>query len=229
MRGRLPAFEHGLIRPLAGSLALHLILLLALLSPPRPLTVLTPAAPLHAVLAMPAPGAGAVPSPDGSRSSRSPAESNPPALARARGEARTALRRNSKVATPVASRLDGALAQQTIAAAAVPSGKAIPQAGPSAEAVRQYVLLLVPEMRRWKRYPAPAQAKGREGTAEVRLRFAAARSLPIVALGQSSGIAALDEQAMLTVGEAARRVALPESLRGRDISISVPVQFHLDD
>lgn len=227
MRGRFPAFEYGLIRPLAGSLALHLILLLALLSPPRPLTILMPAAPLNAVLAMPAPGAGAVPSPDGSRSSRSPAESNPPAHARVRGEARSTLRRTSIVATPVARRLDGAPAQQTIAAAAAPSAKATPQAGPSAEAVRQYVLLLVPEMRRWKRYPA--QAKGREGTAEVRLRFVAARSLPIVTLGQSSGIAVLDEQAMLTVGEAVHRVALPESLRGRDISISVPVQFHQDD
>lgn len=99
----------------------------------------------------------------------------------------------------------------------------------SADDLRQYRVSLASAARRFKRYPALAREQGWEGTAEVAIRFRAALPLPDVVLVRSSGRDVLDEQAVEMLAQAARATALPESMRGRDFQIPLPVKFSLDE
>lgn len=109
------------------------------------------------------------------------------------------------------------------AAAPAPTSESI-----SADGLRQYRLALAREARRLKRYPPLARERGWEGTAQIAAVFASAAE-PTVALAHSSGHAALDEQALLMITRAVQSAELPESLRGRQFRVLVPVQFSLDD
>lgn len=101
--------------------------------------------------------------------------------------------------------------------------------GVSADDLRQYRVSLASAARRFKRYPALAREQGWEGTAEVAIRFRAALPSPDVVLVRSSGRELLDEQAIDMLAQAARATALPESMRGRDFEIPLPVKFSLDE
>lgn len=101
--------------------------------------------------------------------------------------------------------------------------------GISADDLRQYRLSLAIAARRFKRYPALARERGWQGTADVALNFSALLPAPQISLTHSSGSPQLDEQALDMVSQAARTTFLPESLKGRDLHILLPVRFSLEE
>ena len=107
----------------------------------------------------------------------------------------------------------------TAAAAAV-----APAADGSAEGMRQYRLALAVEARRFKRYPPRALDAGIGGTAEIRIEIADGR-MREVALARPSGDASLDAAALEMMRKAAPRTAVPETLRGREFVVSLPIVF----
>lgn len=118
----------------------------------------------------------------------------------------------------------------------VPAGGTAPPAiaASSSEAVdadglRQYRLALAREARRYKRYPALARERSWEGVVVVTIIIPLPGALPRVALGTSSGHEILDRQALEMIGQAVLSAALPESLRGKAVSLSLPVRYALDE
>lgn len=102
--------------------------------------------------------------------------------------------------------------------------------GASIDAVRRYIFLLVPEARRFKRYPALARDHGWEGSVEVAISLSRKEGIaPAIALTRSSGFPALDEQALSMIGQAVQLVAVPELLRGKAVVVPLPIKFSLDD
>ena len=99
----------------------------------------------------------------------------------------------------------------------------------SQDGLREYRLNLSREARRYKRYPALARQRGLEGVVVVVVSTRAGSALPQVALSRSSGQEVLDQQAMEMLGLAVRAASLPDSLRGRDFAIDLPVHFSLDE
>jgi len=96
--------------------------------------------------------------------------------------------------------------------------------GADADGLRQYRLALAREARRFKRYPERALLAGIGGTAEVRVEQVAG-AFPVAWLAHSSGDEALDAAALSMMREAAPRTLIPEPLRGRSFSVSLPVIF----
>lgn len=129
--------------------------------------------------------------------------------------------RQTAPSSPVASASGGALST------ALPALDATRE-GVSADDLRQYRLSLAISARRFKRYPALARERGWEGTAEVALDVNALLPVPEVVLVRSSGRGVLDEQALEMMTQAARVTNLPQSLKGRDFRVLLPVQFSLE-
>ena len=99
----------------------------------------------------------------------------------------------------------------------------------SPDGIRQYRLNLAREARRFKSYPGVARERGWEGDVVVVVNTVAGAQLPQVALGQSSGRALLDEEAVNLVEQAVRSATIPDSLRGRSFALTLPIQFRLDE
>lgn len=100
--------------------------------------------------------------------------------------------------------------------------------GVRADDLRQYRLSLAISARRFKHYPALARERGWEGTAEVALDVNTLLPVPEVVLVRSSGRGVLDEQALEMMTQAARVTSLPQSLKGRDFRVLLPVKFSLE-
>ena len=117
-------------------------------------------------------------------------------------------------------------------AAASPSGTLLTQANAAGEALdglRGYRLSVASEARRFKRYPPQAMAAGWKGTAEVRLEVGSDGRPRAATVGRSSGHEPLDRAALTMIDAGALRAILPESLRGRNFVVVLPVVFNLDD
>ena len=99
--------------------------------------------------------------------------------------------------------------------------------GVSADDLRHYRLSLAISARRFKRYPTLALEQGGEGTAEVALNFSAHLPVPQIGLLSSSGSRILDEQALEMVSQAAHATVIPESLKGHELRVVLPVKFSL--
>lgn len=99
----------------------------------------------------------------------------------------------------------------------------------SPEGVRQYRLNLAREARRFKRYPSLARERGWEGVVVVVVNTVAGGGVPQVGLGQSSGFALLDEEAQKLVLLAAQTAAVPDSLRNRQVGLTLPIHYRLED
>ena len=113
-----------------------------------------------------------------------------------------------------------------------PSGVVAPPAqeeGISAEAVRQYRTSLAISAKRFKRYPALARERGWEGEVEIVLDFRRTLPGPEVSLASSSGKALLDDQAMEMIRQAARATEVPDTLKGRNFRMLMPIRFSLDE
>ena len=118
------------------------------------------------------------------------------------------------------------------AAAASPSGTLLTQANASGEALdglRGYRLSVASEARRFKRYPPQAMAAGWKGTSEVRLEVGSDGRPRTATVSRSSGHEPLDRAALTMIDAGALRAPLPESLRGRNFVVVLPVVFNLDD
>ena len=117
-------------------------------------------------------------------------------------------------------------------AAGSPSGALLTQANASGEALdglRGYRLSVASEARRFKRYPPQAMAAGWAGTAEVRLEVGSDGRPRAATVGRSSGHEPLDRAALTMIDAGALRARLPESLRGRNFAVVLPVVFNLEE
>ena len=99
----------------------------------------------------------------------------------------------------------------------------------SQDGLREYRLNLSREARRYKRYPALARQRGLEGVVVIVVSTSAGFPLPQVSLSRSSGQEVLDQQAMEMLSLAVRAANMPDSLRGKDFAIDLPIHFSLDD
>ncbi|MBS3934839.1 MAG: TonB family protein, partial [Sulfuritalea sp.] len=82
--------------------------------------------------------------------------------------------------------------------------------------------------RRVRNYPEAARRDGLTGTAEVRVTVDA-RAGRRTELSRSSGHPLLDAAALEMLRTAAARAPLPESLRGREFAVLLPVVFEVED
>lgn len=132
---------------------------------------------------------------------------------------------DSHPAAPVAGEV-GAPSASSAAAGAVAER---PPEGIDADGVRQYRIDLASAARRFRVYPAVARARGWEGTVELAIASGPLVSVPVIRVTRSSGHPVLDEQAVSMLSQAVRVAPLPDSLRGRELNISLPIRFSLED
>jgi protein TonB len=85
------------------------------------------------------------------------------------------------------------------------------------------------EIKRHQKYPPLAQRRGWEGTAEVLLQIAADGKVTSITLGKSSGRSVLDEEALNMVRRASPLPQAPQNLRGRELTVTVPIVFKLQE
>jgi periplasmic protein TonB len=93
----------------------------------------------------------------------------------------------------------------------------------------KYRMALIVATRRYKRYPAIAMEKGWQGKVEVHMVIGANGMLASASIKTSSGYEILDNQAIDMLRKGKTTVQVPESLRGREFSVDVPVIFNLDN
>lgn len=117
--------------------------------------------------------------------------------------------------------------RESVAPATVAVATAPRESGPDAAGLRQYRLALAGEARRFKRYPEAARRAGMAGTAEIRV--AVVHDQALAELSRSSGHTALDTAALDMLRQAAVRARLPESLRGQQFAVLLPVVFEVED
>jgi protein TonB len=105
---------------------------------------------------------------------------------------------------------------------------------PSVAPVEPHLLLIFGqsisrEIKRYQKYPPLAQRRGWEGTAEVLLQIAADGKVTSITLGRSSGRSVLDEEALNMVRRASPLPQAPQNLRGRELTVTVPIVFKLQE
>jgi protein TonB len=105
---------------------------------------------------------------------------------------------------------------------------------PSVPAVEPRLLLIYgqsisKEIKRYQKYPPLAQRRGWEGAAEVHLQIAADGKVTSITLGRSSGRSILDEEALNMVRRASPLPEAPQNLRGRELTVTVPIVFKLQE
>lgn len=100
--------------------------------------------------------------------------------------------------------------------------------GPDAAGLRQYRLALAGEARRYRNYPEAARREGVAGTAEVRVSVTAGTQRQ-AELARSSGHAVLDTAALEMLRAAAALALLPDSLRGQEFAVLLPVVFEVEE
>lgn len=123
-------------------------------------------------------------------------------------------------------------ARSTGAATPAGAGSSLTANAPSADTLdglRGYRLAIASQARRFKRYPAEAKASGWAGVTEVRLEVGAEGLPRPASVTRSSGHEALDRAALAMIDAGAARARLPDSLRGREFAVSLPVEFRLDE
>lgn len=221
------------LRALILSLALHALLLGGLTQGPEfQAGNVAPAEMLHAVL-RPVPRIASVPS----AASQAVAPAAPSRIMQ-RHEAEAAAPAAVPPAPGLVPDAPTAAAMAVAEAGSVPTSRTMPQPasivptgarGPDAAGLRQYRLALAAEARRFRRYPDAARQEGITGTAEVRVTVSAAGTPRQADLASSSGHAALDAAALDMLRRAAARTVLPESLRGQEFAVLLPVVFEVED
>jgi periplasmic protein TonB len=137
---------------------------------------------------------------------------------------------------PPAPPVVAATVQPAPVAAPVPPPASPPPAAlkkvPSVPAVESSLLLtygqsISKEIKRYQKYPPVAQRRGWEGTAEVLLQIAADGKVTSITLGKTSGRPVLDEEALNMVRKASPLPQAPQDLRGRELTVTVPIVFKL--
>jgi len=91
-----------------------------------------------------------------------------------------------------------------------------------------YGSLLSREFAKHKQYPRVAQMRGWQGTTRVELHIDANGNVISSIVSESSGFEVLDKQALEMVRKASPLPLPPETLRGREFAIIVPIAFRLE-
>ncbi|MFN4148692.1 MAG: energy transducer TonB [Rhodocyclaceae bacterium] len=99
---------------------------------------------------------------------------------------------------------------------------------PDAAGLRRFRLALASEARRVRVYPEAARRAALSGTAEIRVSVNVLGQR-YAELARSSGHGMLDEAALGMLRIAAERCPLPESLRGQEFSVLLPVVFEVEE
>lgn len=128
-------------------------------------------------------------------------------------------------ASPAAPSLSAGVAVASVGAA-VASG---PADGPDADGIRSYRIGLAREARSHRRYPPLALERGWTGTAEIQVDVSRQGRARQILLARSSGHEILDREAVAMMSHAAASAALPDSLRGQEFAVRLPVVFDLAD
>lgn len=231
--------KFGIWQALAGSLALHALLLAQTL--PLPLPHFSAAAsPLMATLRRVAQYAREFPQEKAVE---------PVAKVQTSSKAPSA-QSEQKLAAPVAPPFEPAPPARTLTVPAIGSGapglalvqRAPASRGPAAtdyapaaspgldaDSLRQYRFSLVSAARRFKRYPPLAIERGESGRAEVRLGVAANGSSLAPQISTSSGFPLLDQAALDMVARAAQATSVPAGLQGSAFAVTLPVEFDLEE
>ena len=100
--------------------------------------------------------------------------------------------------------------------------------GVQANDLRQYRVSLASAAGRFRRYPVLARERGWEGTVDIAVSSTDDYRTE-VRISRSSGHTMLDEQAYEMVARAARITAMPEGLKGKGFSVTLPVTFSLEN
>ncbi len=117
----------------------------------------------------------------------------------------------------------------------LPAAPVPPAPGPVAveplarELTATYSQQISTQIKRHQKYPVQAQRNGWEGTAEVLLKIAADGRVTSASIGKSTGRQVLDREALEMVRRASPLPQAPQQLRGRELSVTVPIVFRLQD
>ena len=96
------------------------------------------------------------------------------------------------------------------------------------DALSHYLSLIAKSLNENRIYPQSARSMNQSGTVRIRLSIGDGPT-PSFKLGASSGVESLDRAALTMMEKALASNRPPESLRGRDIEVMVPVRFDLVD
>jgi protein TonB len=134
------------------------------------------------------------------------------------------------VAPPVIARVDPVPqieAPATLPPAALPPPATAKVIDPGLLA--QYREQLIGAARKHKRYPRLAMENNWEGDVVVRMAFGGNGLLAGLSIQSSSGYAVLDQQALEMFKQAAKTIAVPPALRGKEFSFEVRAIYNLRD
>lgn len=223
-----------------ASLLLHVLLLWpAALRPPASetravlqATVRVPQPPRVAEPGRPPPAPAVSPAPTPAPVLSSPAAPAPVVLSPQPLAPPPAMATTTPVTATPAAATAPPIARSTATAAITASGTSLTANATSAETLdglRGYRLAIASQARRFKRYPAEAKASGWAGSTEVRLEVGAEGQPRPATVARSSGHEALDRAALAMIDAGAARARLPDSLRGREFAVMLPVEFRLDE
>jgi len=95
-------------------------------------------------------------------------------------------------------------------------------------ALERELSLKVGKQMREEDYPEEAQRWRWTGTAMIDVIVGANGSVKAVTLGKTSGFRILDTQALIVV-QRVSKLFVPVQLRGRDIAVTIPIGFYLQD
>jgi protein TonB len=91
-----------------------------------------------------------------------------------------------------------------------------------------YGSLLAREFAKHKQYPRIAQLRGWQGMTKIELHIDASGNVTSSIVSESSSFEILDKQALEMVRKASPLPLPPETLRGREFTIVIPVAFRLE-
>jgi protein TonB len=109
-----------------------------------------------------------------------------------------------------------------------PAAQAPPAEIPESMSRDQYRVQLIDEARRHKRYPPLARENNWQGDVLVAVTVRA-NGRASLSLKESSGYEVLDRQALEMFAQAARAVAVPPALRGKEFALEVRAVYGLED
>jgi len=117
----------------------------------------------------------------------------------------------------------------TAAPASAPAPVVVAKAAPDASLLDGYGKTISSLIAKHQRYPPNAQLHGWQGTTQVKLVVSPGGKMVNAAILQSSGFEVLDNEALEMVQQAAPLPPPPEALRGRELTVMVPIVFRLND
>jgi protein TonB len=135
---------------------------------------------------------------------------------------------NDTPASPPAANSTPAAALTASSAAPAATRETAPSAPANdSAALERYGRSLAELLARQQQYPRLAAMRGWEGEVRVQVRVARKGNIVDVQLAHSSGFAVLDQQALQLLAAAALP-PLPDSVRGSEIQLIVPIHFKLN-